>query len=149
MYLSFVHTDEMCGQYVDRFKCMKHVLVSCCHCFIPNFRSYLADVCVWQVRIQVKVVYMWVNWCHMGGRECVCGAKREKISIANVFWWFVGGSEDCVRYGLQLDFVPVPYHGVWFHCGGRESVITVYNVCRTGLYVQVTCVGSMYVGIGA
>ena len=73
----------------------------------------------------------------------MCGVNREKISIADVLWSVVGGSENCVRYGLQLDFVPVPYHGVWFHCGGRESVITVYYVCMCDLYVQIRCVGSM------
>ena len=89
------------------------------------------------------MVCMWVNWCHMGGRESVCGVNREKTTVLYVFWWFVGGSEDCVIYGVHVCCFPVPYHGVWFHCGGRESVITVYYVCMCDLYVQIRCVGSM------
>ena len=86
---------------------------------------------------------MWVNWCDRAGRDSVCCVNSEKYSIVDVFWCVVGRMEDCVTYGLELDFVPVPYHGVWFHCAAKESVTTVYHVCICHLYIQMRCVGSM------
>ena len=78
------------------------------------------------------------------GRErvCLCG-NREKTTVLYIYCCIVGGTEQCVRFGVFVCCFPVPYHGVWFHCGGSESGITVYDVCFSDLYVQIRCVGSM------
>ena len=92
---------------------------------------------------------MWVNWCHRGGRDCLCGANSEKSTVLYLFCFSVGGTEQCVIYGFHVCCFPVPYHGVWFQYGGGESVISVYHLCVTGLYVQIRCMGTVYVHLGA